>query len=84
MFNRQAIVDNQKQFLDLYMKMPYSTNDSRMLRQSSLFHLATRNNLFVVSHSIVGFQPYLLANSGYPFLPCLMVLHKGNGIHGTR
>jgi hypothetical protein len=31
-------VDSQKQFLDLYLGMPGSTNDARVLRRSSLYH----------------------------------------------
>jgi hypothetical protein len=38
MLNCQAVVDSQKQFLDLYLGMPGSTNDARVLRRSSLYH----------------------------------------------
>jgi hypothetical protein len=38
--NCQAVVDSQKRFMDLYLGMPGSTNDSRVLRRSSLYHLA--------------------------------------------
>ena len=39
--NCQAVVDSRKVFLDLFLGMPGSTNDSRMLRRSSLYQLAT-------------------------------------------
>ena len=32
--NCKAIVDSQKQFIDLYLDMPRSTNDVRVLRRS--------------------------------------------------
>lgn len=34
----QAVVDSQKCFLDLYVGMPGSTNDARVLRMSTLFY----------------------------------------------
>ena len=35
--NCQVVVDSTKRFLHLYVGMPGSTNDSRMLRRSSLY-----------------------------------------------
>ena len=78
-FNCQVVVDRQKRFLDLYLGMPGSTNDSRMLRRSSLYHLATHNNFFNEEHGMQGFSPFLLGDSGYPLLPWLMVPHRGGG-----
>ena len=77
--NCQAVVDSQKRFLDLYLGMPGSTNDSRMLRRSSLYHLAIHNNFFNEEHGMQGFSPFLLGDSGYPLLPWLMVPHHGGG-----
>ena len=73
--NCQAVVDSDKRFLDLYLGMPGSTNDSRMLRRSSLYELAVYNNLFDDGHGLHGFSPYLLGDLGYPLLPWLMVPH---------
>lgn len=43
--NCQAVVDSSKRFLDLYVGMPGSTNDSRMLRRSTLFCKGQRRGL---------------------------------------
>ena len=43
--NCQAVVDSNKRFLDLFLGMPGSTNDSRMLRTSSLFHKGMHGTL---------------------------------------
>jgi hypothetical protein len=74
--NCQAVVDNNKRFLDLYVGMPGSTNDARVLRRSSLYQLATSQNLFDARYAVDGFSPYLLGDSGCPLLPWLMVPHK--------
>jgi hypothetical protein len=77
--NCQAVVDSSKRFLDLYLGMPSSTNDARILRRSSLYHLTLRNNLFDARFAADGFSPYLLEDSGYPLLHSLMVPHRGPG-----
>lgn len=89
--NCQAVVDSDKRFLDLFLGMsgstndsrmlgmPGSTNDSRMLRRSSLHHLAMHNNLFDRHNSVDGFPPFLVGDSGYPLLPWLMVPVRGPG-----
>jgi hypothetical protein len=74
--NCQAVVDSNKRFLDLYLGRPGSTNDSRVLRCSSLYRLAMYQTLFDGYYSVEGFSPYLLGDSGYPLLPWLMVPHK--------
>jgi hypothetical protein len=74
--NCQAVVDSEKRFLDLFVGMPGSTNDCRVLRRSSLYHRAQQNVLFDVGHVMEGFSPYLLGDSAYPVLPWLMTPHK--------
>jgi hypothetical protein len=74
--NCQAVVDNNKRFMDLYLGMPGSTSDARVLRRSSLYHLAMSENLFDACHAVEGFSPSLLGDSGYLLLPWLMVPHK--------
>ena len=74
--NCQAIVDNEKRFTNLYLGMPGSTNDSRVLRRSSLFDLGMRNCLVDDQDAIYGFTPYLIGNLEYPLLPWLMVPHR--------
>jgi hypothetical protein len=73
-------VDSKKWFLDLYLEMPRSTNDARVLRRSSLYHKAMHNNLFDTCFAVDGFSPFLLDDSGYPLLPWLMVPHRGHGL----
>jgi hypothetical protein len=80
LLNCQAVVDSNKCFLDLYLGMPGSTNDARVLRRSSLYQKAMHNNLFDNRYAVDGFSPFLLGDSGYPLLPWLMVLHRGHGI----
>ena len=77
--NCEAVVDSDKRFLDLYLGMPGSTNDSCMLRRSSLYNLATHNRLMDVEHAVQGFSPYLIGDLGYPLLPWLMVPHRSTG-----
>jgi hypothetical protein len=70
------VVDSNKRFLDLFLGMPGSTNDARVLRCSSLYCLARSGNLFDAHYSMDGFTPYLLGDSGYPLLPWLLVPYK--------
>ena len=72
----QAFVDSEKRFTNLYLGMPGSTNDSRVLRSSSLFDLGMRNCLVDDEDAIHGFTPYLISDLGYPLLPWLMVPHR--------
>ena len=48
----QAVVDWHKRFLDLSVGMPRSTNDMRVLRRSSFYHLATTTNKLFDEHCI--------------------------------
>jgi hypothetical protein len=75
--NCQVVVDSKKRFLDLYLGMPGSTNDARVLRRSTLYRLAMHENLFDLRHAVDGFPPFLLRDSGYPLLPWLMTPHRG-------
>lgn len=74
--NCQAVVDSSKRFLDLYVGMPGSTNDSRMLRRSTLFNRGQHHTLWNNNVAFEGFSPYLLGDGGYPLLPWLMVPHR--------
>ena len=77
--NCQAVVDSNKRFLDLFLGMPGSTNDSRVLRRSTLYHRGMHGSLWDSTLSFQGFSPYLLAVSRYPLLPWVMVPHRGFG-----
>lgn len=74
--NCQAVVDSEKRFLDLYVGMPGSTNDSRMLRRSSLYTMATESTILSAQHAVDNFTPYIIGDLGYPLLPWLMVPHR--------
>ena len=77
--NCQAVVDSNKRFLDLFLGMPGSTNDARVLHRSSLYNKGMHGMLWDAGITFEGFSPYLLADSGYPLLPWLMVPHRGEG-----
>ena len=74
--NCQAVVDSNNRFLDLFLGMPGSTNDSRVLCRSTLYHRRMHGSLWDSTLSFQGFSPNLLADSGYPLLPWVMVLHR--------
>lgn len=59
--------------------MPGSTNDSRMLRRSSLYNLAMHGRLMDSGNTVEGFSPYIIGDLGYPLLLWLMVPHKTHG-----
>lgn len=77
--NCQAVVDSDKRFLDLYLGMPGSTNDARMLRRSSLFSKAMDGTLMNNTALVDGFTPSIIGDLGYPLLPWLMVPHRTHG-----
>jgi len=56
-----------------------SINDLCVLHRSSLYHKAKHNTFWDATNSFEGFSLYLLINSRYPFLPWLIVPHKGHG-----
>ena len=58
------------------MGMPKSTNDSRVLRQSTLLHRGQTNTLWKGNHSFSGYFPSLLGDSRYPLLLWFMVPHR--------
>lgn len=59
--------------------MPGSTNDARVLRRSTLYQKGMHGTLWDSTVSFQGFPPYLLADSGYPLLPWIMVPVRGQG-----
>lgn len=72
----QAIVDRDRRFLDVYVGMPGSTHDSRVLRRSSVYRMVRANTLFPEGLTFAGFRPYFLGDSGYPLLPWLMTPYR--------
>ena len=65
----QAIVDSSKCFMDLYVGMPGLTNDSRMLKHSTLFYRGQHCSLWDSSLSFHGFSPFFIGDDGYSLLP---------------
>ena len=67
--NCQAVVDCNNRFLDLFLGMPGSTNDVRVLHRSFLYNKGMHGMLWDAGVSFEGFSPYLLVDSGYTLLP---------------
>jgi hypothetical protein len=71
------MVDSSKRFLDIYVGMPGSVNDTRILRNSGLFESAMRGEILQMHHGFIDdITPYLLADKGYPLMNWLMIPHK--------
>ena len=72
-----AVVDREKRFLDLFVSLPGSVNDSRVLRRFGLFKKATYGRIVEgLAVSQDGFTPYLLGDKGYPLFPWLMTPYR--------
>ena len=65
----RAAVDRNKKFLDIYVEMPGSVNDSRALKHSMLYRLTCTSDIFDPALLQEGFVPYLIRDKGYPMLP---------------
>jgi len=76
----QAIVDHKKRFLDIFVCMHGSMNNSKMLRLLSIYQKATLGDLFHEIFLHHGIKPYIIGDKGYLLLPWLMVFHKQNAI----
>ena len=64
--------------LDVYIGLPGSLNDARVLRRSGLFSKVQERNGLIdgLSISEEGFRPYLLGDKGYPLLPWILTPHR--------
>jgi hypothetical protein len=71
----QAIVDDKKMFIDLFVGFFKSVNDSRVLRKFGLY-VNVQQELFSAYKGQDGFTPYLLGDKGYPLLSWLITSHK--------
>jgi hypothetical protein len=76
----QAVVDSQKRFMDVYVGLLRSVNDSCVIKKSKLYQRAIHKVSFtwLLGHKMES-SPYLLGNKGYPLFPWFMTLHKKNG-----
>jgi hypothetical protein len=74
----QAVVNKKKQFLDVFVGLPGSLNDARVLRRSGLYNRRAINGHLIegLQVSEEGFRPYLLGDKGYPLLPFIMIPHR--------
>lgn len=72
------MVDTQKRFFDVYVRILRSVNDSHVLRKFRLYH----GGFFDMAiGSQDGLPPYLFEDKGYPLLSWLMTPHKEDGEH---
>jgi hypothetical protein len=73
----QGVVDAQKRFTDIFIGLPGSVNDSRILKKSRLYRRVVHGGLISknLEHT-VDIPPYLLGNKGYPLLPWLLIPFK--------
>jgi hypothetical protein len=64
----QAVVGSKKKFIDLFVGLPSSVNNSRVLIWSSLYRHAQYQGLFHHNRNVSAFPPYLLGDKGYPLI----------------
>jgi hypothetical protein len=75
------MVDSQKRFLDVYVRLFRSVNGSHVLRKFRLYHCALHGGFFDMdAGSQDALPPYLFENKG-PLLSWLMTPHKEDGEH---
>jgi hypothetical protein len=76
----QAVVDCKKQFTSIFVGLPGSVNDTRVLRKSALWdHIMHRRLLHPDSGCLEVVPPFLLADKGYPLLSWLMTPFREDG-----
>jgi hypothetical protein len=77
----QAVVDAKKRFTDIFVGLPGSVNDMRILRKSGLYRKAQRGGLMQMlpSNCQDGIPPYLLGDKGYPLLSWILTPFKDDG-----
>jgi hypothetical protein len=76
----QAVVDVNKLFTSVYIGLPGSMNDQRVLRRSGLWHQVVQRGLMNADSGFQdGIPPYLLGDKGYPLLNWIIVPFKSDG-----
>ena len=76
----QAVVDVNKLFTSVYVGLPGSVNDQRVLRRSGLWQQVLQRGLMNADSGYQdGIPPYLLGDKGYPLLNWIIVPFKSNG-----
>lgn len=77
----QAVVDYRKCFTDIFVGLPGSVNDMRVLRKSGLYRAVQEKGLMdmLPSNNQDGIPPYLLGDKGYPLLSWILTPVKDDG-----
>jgi hypothetical protein len=76
----QAVVDCKKLFTSLFIGLPGSVNDSRVLRRSGLWqHVHQRRLMHIENGCQDAIPPYLLGDKGYPLTSWLLTPFKEEG-----
>jgi hypothetical protein len=76
----QAVVDVKKLFTSIYVGLPGSVNDQRVLRRSGVWQEVVHRGLMSAESGYQeGITPYLLGDKGYPLLSWIMVPFKDDG-----
>jgi hypothetical protein len=76
----QAVVDIRKLFMSIYIGLPGSVNDQRVLRRSGLWQEVVHRGLMSVESGYQdGIPPYLLGDKGYPLLSWIITPFKDDG-----
>lgn len=73
----QAVIDSNGKFIDIFVGYPGSTHDSRIFRNSPLYHIF--NSSFSSSSSIIPSNAYILGDAGYPCQNWLITPYRDNG-----
>jgi hypothetical protein len=60
------VVDYQKKNWDVFVGLPNSMNDARILHLFSLYGKAMNGTMFHLNRDEKGTKPYLIADKGYP------------------
>ncbi len=78
----QIVVDNQERFINVYVGLPRSLNDSHVLMKFKLYRCALHQNLFDMDASSQdGSPPYLFRDKGHSLCYWFMASHKKDGEH---
>jgi hypothetical protein len=63
------VVDYQKKFQDVFVRLLGSMNDARILRLSSLYKKVVNGNMFHINRGEEEIKPYFIIDKVYPLLP---------------
>lgn len=69
----QAVCNDKKQFIDIFVGTPGRVHDARVFRNSDLYAQLTSNN------PPLNENEHLLGDAAYPLLPCLLKPYRDNG-----